>query len=386
MTSEVIASRGQSTLLQRGQDLNTLALKLSLPFHRSTEWSLHACTPIRPGEFGNLSTYGKELASRIFLCAFALLFSPAALSLLAVGGLIDTLGDFIKQKPYVYWKGEKEQGNLPCAYTFFSLNSCMLWGGLPIPFGGVEPARDRIETVSKLILEQNADFVLLQEVSFGPAGKLYEKLKGHYAHFYTRISPSPWLMMDTALFVASKYPILGEAQFQPFPTAGTMKRGLFYFETARCWILATHLEAGSMEESSAMRQKQMSVILKTIQKLKAESNKPCMLLGDFNLARTDKIDDEYHSSHIPEHFYDQYAKEFPGVNLSTASCTERLTAAMWESSLPPIADDLIDYALVDKESKNSVQMAVKLVSTYQLKTPSNAPSDHRGLHTKIIFV
>ena len=93
-----------------GNGLNSLALQLAGPLHRSAEWGVHICTPIRPGRFGNQEHYGAELICRFVYGAVFLLTAPFTLSLWGVGGFVDKVGDCFKAKNYTHWKGRALEG------------------------------------------------------------------------------------------------------------------------------------------------------------------------------------------------------------------------------------------------------------------------------------
>jgi hypothetical protein len=86
---------------------------------------VHGLTPIRPGVFGNQSSYGLELAYRVATCTLALFSSLATIPLWAAGGLVDRVGDAIKTKPYTYWKGKDVLADLIKKELFlFDTNLC----------------------------------------------------------------------------------------------------------------------------------------------------------------------------------------------------------------------------------------------------------------------
>lgn len=368
---------------QIGEAISDFGFQLIKPMHYSSEQILRCFTPIHPGEFGNHDSKLVEIIVRVCVFALCSLLSPLTLALWSLGGLLDFVGTCLKSTPFTYLQGggqEKIDGR--SFYQFFSLNACLFWGGLPIPFGGVVPARGRIEQIGNLIRAEDADFVILQEVSYGPALALWERIKDKYAHGFTRIAPSPWTMMETSLFVASKYPIIGQPQFLPLPTNSSFKRGLFCFETKDCWICTTHLESGDGEASIRMRARQMDLIVTKINELKKE--KPYVFLGDLNIARIRVNDEEY--ALIQNQFHDPYGDR--PFSKETATCTNLLIDHNWGKRSSSDADfELLDYVLVDKKFPTCVKK-IDLVPTFDLSTSATiakAPTDHRGLRTQISF-
>ncbi len=268
-----------------GPSLNWSALQFLKPLHRTSEWSTHALqTPIRPGQFGNAETATFEVFSRLLKVGASGLSNPLTLSSFLLSGIIDSLGDWISQKPYFYLSGTQEKRPV-FSETFLTLNACMLWGGLPILFGGVRPASERIFQVASLILEKDKDpdILVMQEVSFEAGLSLWDKIKHRYAHGFTRIGPMPWLALDSGLFIASKHPIVKEPTYIPLSSNGTIKRGVFYFETPLHSVFVTHLEAGEDKEDIEMRKRQLDRIIVEMQK--RISSKPCLLLGDLNIKK-----------------------------------------------------------------------------------------------------
>lgn len=368
---------------QIGEALSDFAFQLLKPVDYSMEQILRCFTPIHPGEFGNHDSELVEVIIRVSVFVLCSLLSPLSIALWGIGGLFDFVGTCLKSTPYTYLQGAgPEKINTDASYRFFSLNACLFWGGLPIPFGGVMPAHARIEQIGDLIHREDADFVVFQEVSYGPALALWDKIKNKYAHGFTRIAPNPW-KMETCLFVASKYPIIGQPQFIPLPTNTSFNRGLFYFETKNCWVCTTHLESGDGRDSVETRAQQMKLIVKKLNQLGMQ--KPCVLLGDLNIARTGAKDDEY-TNLIQKQFHDPYGSR--PFSQATATCTNRLIKHNCGTAKSTDPDfELIDYVLIDKEFEKCVKK-IQLVPTFDLSSPATmakAPTDHRGLRTQISF-
>lgn len=364
--------------VQVGQSLNWIALQLYKPIHRSSEILIRCLmTPIRPGEGDNASSATLEKVRRVVLLFFAGLIALATLPLYLCGMVIDKLGDCISTKPYTYLPGLAEEKKEPKReYSFFTLNGCLFWGGLPYLFGGcIRPGRERIEKIAELILKQKSDFVLMEELLFESGLELKRKLQNDYAHFYTRIGPNPF-KMETGLFIASKYPMSSEPRFIPYPIGS--KGGFFCLETPFCWMISAHLEAGS--DSARIRKLQLGAITEEIQRLKRETEKPCILLGDLNIKRTGEAGDEYSASGIPENYLDDYALRQPHLSEQSATCTNLLTShTLGKEKVEPYWE-IDDYALIDKESASRFRLETILIKeTFSLEKPDEALSDHRGL-------
>jgi endonuclease/exonuclease/phosphatase family metal-dependent hydrolase len=369
-----------------GFSLNWVALQCLKPMHYASELFIHSYfTPIRPGEFGNLSTETLEKVSRAFKFVFCVISCPVAIVGLALSYALDSLGDYMTQKSYMRLIGnaeEKEETptfiseNTKPVDRFMTLNACMLWGGLPILFGGVKPARERIDPMAELVLAQNSDVVVMQEASFESGLFLWDKLKHAYAQGFTRIGPMPGLALDSGLFIASKFPIVKEPVFHPLPSNKLIQRGVFYFETEKRAVFVTHLEDGDEPEDAAMRKVQIAEIAKIMKNTQKETNKQCLLLGDLNIQLKHATDDEYMTSGISSHFVNDAIPV--DVTEETSTCTNRLTAYAKGGEVEGDPFKHVDYALRLRTIFGS-HLSVEQVPTYDLSQPDKALSDHKGL-------
>lgn len=354
--------------------LELTGLFLSLPAHKVSECFIRSVmTPIRPGKDGNSAYYAIELITRIFITTFSLLTSPLTIGLALVGAACEKIGDVIKQTPYTHWKGkaiEKVEGE---KRKLLTLNACMLWGGLPIPLGGMRSPNARIAELSKKILTENPDIIVMQEMAYDPSYRLYHQLKDHYAHFFVRIGPNPPLM-ESGLFVASKYKVLN-AGFIPFPGQLGINRGAFWIETPNSFVFTTHLEFGDEKTGREKRKAQLELIMKQIEECKKQ--KTCYLMGDLNLDRSKT--DEYFALGIPEKFHDPYLAKYPKISEESSTCTNAIETYVLGKSPPQDPWELDDYALLAKKEHDRIDLQVELMQTYDDQEPYQALSDHRGI-------
>jgi len=333
---------------------------------KAFEWTIHAfCTPIRPGEFDNYGSYPLELASRVATVALSVLVAPIAVVLTLAGQLIHAIGDRISGLEYTYLRGEAPIDEVKRQLTFLTHNVCMIGPWAQI-FGGLSARNWRIDKEAELILNQDADFVLLQEAEYTYALGLYEHLKNRYPHNFLRIGPNP-PTMESCLFLASKQPLMGEPKFVEFPNLSIgMRRGFFYVETESCFVFTTHLSPKNTLESQETRRQQLALIIETMQTL----NKPCFLLGDLNIVRTGQEGDEYALSGIAENFVDPY----PDL---TPTCTDYLNESRKGYPDPQHNWELVDYTLA--RGIPADQLAVEVIESFDLENLSYALSDHKAL-------
>ena len=266
--------------------MNTIIFYLREPFDHTMERALQIfCAG--PKENRGLSEKIQFIVSTLFY----LVISPLTLCLFSAAGVLDALKQKIHKTPFTLLKGSapvKERGDI----SLLTWNVCMLFGGLPLPFGGMRPVSKRISGVARKIIESKADIVCLQEVSPPAAHRLYASLKNEYKYFYTRINPDPWLMLDSGLFVASKVPIENPHVIK-IPLAARMKRALFAFQVGSLKFGTTHLEPGNDQADKSIRKRQILEILK---------HDVDVLLGDLNIERGE----EYLTSGLAERFRDDF--------------------------------------------------------------------------------
>ncbi|NGX38418.1 MAG: hypothetical protein K1000chlam2_01591 [Chlamydiae bacterium] len=354
--------------------LEFVALYLSKPAHIASKPLIRAfATPIRPGKDGNWNSAIGEKIWRVFISTIGITTAPLTIGLALIGSLLDKTADLIKQKSYTHLRGSAPEKQEDDAYRLMTQNACMLWGGLPIPLGGMRPPSDRMDQFAKKICEEDPDILVMQEMAFDPSYSLYQKIKNNYAHFFTRIGPNPPLM-ESGLFVASKYAIL-QAGFIPFPKQLGIKRGAFWIETPKAFFFTTHMEFGPAEGKIQERQAQIDLIMKKIDECKKE--KPCFLLGDFNLDRS--VGEHYQNMQISENFHDPYFKKYPKLDEQSATCTDEITAYTLGNPPPQKKWEMVDYALLARGPHEAFKLDVDLVQMYNNEQPYKALSDHRGL-------
>ena len=376
---DISSNQHLSNSLYLSNSLDRLAFKLYLPFHYSTEILVRNLTPFtadRLGMFGNHQYLAIELAKRVIQCILLVLALPVSISFFLTASIIDAFNT--KNRSYAFLKGNSNvlssEDNL---LKIFNLNTCMLWGGIPMIFGGVCPSRYRIEHLANFIMSSLPDVLVLQEMSRSAADVLWNRIKDHYGYAITSVSPQPLIMLDAGLFVASRKPI-SDIVFIDLKTNALMRRALLGIELPNSWILATHLSSGYEEEDLSVRRQQVATIKVAVEGLKKKSDKPVFLIGDLNIQRTFLPDDEYSLSGLSDSFINLDPAEC--LNAETATCTNYLSAFMTGQNLSTHERELVDYGLVYKGDADRIQNVRFLKhSTYDCLNPLMAFSDHKAL-------
>lgn len=269
------------------------------------------------------------------------------------------------QRPYLSYESQAPQGT-GVPRSFMSLNACMFQGGLPIPFGGVTPAGERMDRMAAFIKDQDVDVACLQEVAFDPATQLIDKLKDHYRYFYYRIGPNPY-RMESALFWASKFPLTKEPTFIPFNIPGMqggIRRGFFIAEFENCRVITTHLDPGV--ERGEIRACEIEVIA---EHMNALSTKPLFLIGDLNI----EPGDERAIKLLAKHFKNFRADDVRNPTEAVATCYDNLPETQTEPKLVP------KWTVVDHVLSRESEVFAQRVPMFDRNCLQGALSDHHAV-------
>lgn len=194
-----------------GNALVNLGISCTTPFWKAQEILDRCYLPLLPGEYGQQEQCIAEIAYRIFSHIYAIPLGIASFPAAVLGHITVCIGNHLKKENYQYVSiRENPEGSVQ---KVFHLNACMLPGSLPMKFGGVLPASDRVEKLCNLILQEQSDLVLLSEINAAAADNIKEKLETDYSHFCLKIGMLPF-GFESGLFIASKTPFARE--FIPF--------------------------------------------------------------------------------------------------------------------------------------------------------------------------
>jgi hypothetical protein len=286
------------------------------------------------------------------------------------------------------------------SYELLTLNACMMRDDLAKRWGGMRPAAERIDRLANFILKQNPDVFFGQEIMTEPGEMLYDRLKGQYSHFWIGIGigigKNPG-KEESGLFVASKKPVKG-VEFYPFGDneqvsriwfpnqTRFLERGFFVLDFGDFLIATTHLEGGG--EFVGGPQLRIDQFRKITAILDAKK-KPYAVLGDLNLNRTGKADDEYSRAQIPQDYFDFYTTQHPEVTEETSTCTNLFTSSANNLAPPPPEEEseIDDYFLIRKSAESSFKnLNVHLIDTYDVKQPADsALTDHKAYKISFDF-
>lgn len=354
-------------------------------------------TPFSLGQFGQFDSIFSEIAYRNMLFEVLLSVAPTAIAIGELATLPRLLSYNLRGEPFHAIKGGLEnKESIERQFTLFNMNICFLPGELPLFFGGVAPAAERVSGIASLILNQNADVICLYEVhEVNSAYALCHKLKNDYAYFYLDIGPS-FLEMNSGLFVASKYKVV-DPQFKPFHYLGMqnqINKGYFSFKIVDedqivAQIYTTHLQPYRKNVDEEIRKAELNEIIENIHlNYTIKISYPIVLCGDLNIPWGSE---EYDLSGIQKHFFDAYNDKTvinndntTVVDPSNRTYSACLGGERWKTGDDPSisCSEIIDYVLIyDKEPLSSIQThKVEVVNAADI---NGALSDHDGLFSTI---
>lgn len=302
-----------------------------------------------------------------------------------------------QQNNFFYRMGQGSEKTDFTAHSLMTLNLCMMNETIPSIYGGMTASvSERAQKAAHFVASYNPDIFLAQEVTLQSSYFLFEAMKDQYPHFWTGVGLEPGVK-EADLFIASKYPIVSKPIFIPFPMQDEyeypgnlnqmygkrlIERGFFAIETDTHWIVTTHMEPGNIKKGLPFRIKQLAYLTEKMDQI--AKDKPYILAGDINVARTDDDVNEYLLSGIPDLYYDYYTENHPEFDDSTFTCTNLFTIRVNHKDEPAKESDrneIDDYVLIRKTGKDRFKnLNVELLkATYDLsKDPSEAISDHRA--------
>jgi hypothetical protein len=236
-------------------------------------------------------------AGRKFFFSIRLIPLVIALPITIILFFIAYLIDLKDKSPYVFMKGDASEKN-DGAKSILSWDTCLLYGGLPIPLCGAASAYQRKDVISEKLNSLQNDIILLQNVSEDSAFWLFKNLKKNYSHFYFNFLKDPLFALNSGFFIASKIKF-DELKVFPLPTNGAIKRGFILAKTKEFHLVLTQLDDGVEENDKQMRKNQVQIILEKID-LELKSN-TLFLAGNLHMESK-----ELEESGLIKHFYNQY--------------------------------------------------------------------------------
>lgn len=353
-------------------------------------------SPFTPGEFGQSKTLWGEAFERMILAETIWYVLPNACIIGELAAAPRFLSYALRGEAHQFFKGAKEP--IACSQRTFSImnmNICFLPAELPLLFGGVSAAAERVERLARFIKEQDPDVLCLYEAhEVDSTYALYEALKDNFAYFYIDIGLD-WMEFNSGLFVASKFAV-SDANFKPFQYLGmqsAINKGYFKFtihdsDQPLANIYSTHLQPYREKNDVNIRIQELHELIKDITfEHKQVPYYPILLCGDFNIPWGTT---EYGRSKIAEVFYNDYGSKISAVNEETRTYSALLGDTRWKCINPALLEggssndyfEIIDYALVFNKTDKMV-ISTKRVEAFSPHFPSDALSDHHALLTTI---
>ena len=281
---------------------------LAQPAFRVCEYFMRWGNPLTPNIFDNCTTKVREFAYRAFgptvlvglgAAAYLLKTSLLQIGLFAAGSLgvfgigmiaLQQLGAHFQNKNYIHVRGEaKEVETLEP--KILSWNIFGFPAGLNYTCGGCIPFRKRFPEIEKLIKDQSAEIVILQEclMDASVTEMFVDAFKDQYAHLFIHNGPASVLrgQLESGLLVMSKYPV-EDYSFTPFNnTLGAIRRGFVTLKVKAqdgrpsFAVIGTHMASGYSVEDAKARKEQLAQIRDHANQLKDVAG--VFLAGDLNI-------------------------------------------------------------------------------------------------------
>ncbi len=324
-------------------------------------------SPLDPNKFDNTSSKIKEIATRIFIFACATVAFACAATHLAFAAVV--LGSCSKLFRAIGFALQKDhfthvKGLLPEQALVGGQAKVMTWkisgeyGGLHYRQGGVVHWRSRLDQIVENIKAQNPDILVLQAVKDTALSEaLIERLKDHYAHFFTQMGGGTWENINGCL-VMSKCAIAHFAYHQTTPETS--------FETFEVKVhpddllpsvrfVATELIAG--KENQEKRMEQVARIVDHLAKQTLPL--PALLIGN-NADQDDAVEGTFFSQYL----YPSYREKEP-------TRTDQL-ALQWDPQFKGHGDtyafiSLFKRNLPDGRTLPVIEKGIRLISCRVVK-------------------
>lgn len=351
--------------------ITSFTQSLIKPLWFAEEHLYTAVMPLHPGEYGQKENVIYEIFLRCVNMLWALPLAIVTLPLAIIGHTCLAILNCCYQTPqYLHYPNkESEEKHL----SIFHLNACMYEGSLPMHFGGVMPARQRIDLLIQSINAHPSDIVLLSEISGDITGTIVKRLNKEYIHFFLRMDCFAF-GLNAGLFVAMKKTPSAMPAYKKFTTQGDgftafANKGFVKIEMDKHVIYFTHLMSGPSKTSKEIRKQQMKEIISDMN----QQEKIPILIGDLNI---DGINckDEYEQTIQGNKLVLLDSKD----DLETKTCTNALDLALDGEKMTPL-EERLDYAL----SLSKELGTTKVIETFPNKITkgfSKALSDHCALH------
>lgn len=302
-----------------------------------------------------------------------LTFPLAPVSLLGASAALLTrfVTHYLEEGSFLYYRGKVGSLEQVKQFSLLTWNVCCMSGGLPILYGGVAPAQQRIQRIAEKILSADPDIICLQEMEDEACTlRLIELLSDKYHDFYFNIAPRRLVKSGSGLMVASKIR-LQEPTFHLFKAATRAQKwankGFFAFtfsmQDQHIHVINVHLQPSKIDQhptppEKSVRESQIQQILKKV----AQTQKTTLhlVVGDFNIVSGSE---EHQTSSIRQ-FEDLSAK---------------ISDATWiDYSEKKEVTHKLDYILA---KGNFLNQNTQLIACFDVKNPQKALSDHQALST-----
>ena len=347
--------------------------------------------PIDPKKFDNASTKTKEIGIRILIVLGAIAsFCFAGIYIFAIGAILGGLAKISKSLAVHFQKNGRVdiRRSGPERRITDGKVKIMEWNIRGhrqkdhFPEGGVSHWKSRIDRITRDILTEDPDIIVLNEVyDTSLIENLVSRLGARYAHFYTHLGADHW-KEENGCVVITKCAVHRFTHKDFLVTDKKVKRGFETLEiktgpeaTSPCLrIIATQLSPG--KGATEMRMEQLAQIIDTL--ARATLPLPTLFVGSLNVNRESKEEEAFLSNYL----YNSYLDE--------EETHSTLLASQWAPVFDgpeELSDDFIslfkrnpddDCRTFPVREKGIRLVDCHLVESYEKDNLKNARSDHKA--------
>ncbi len=326
--------------------LITFSHLLIKPFWVTEEYVHRIFLPLMPEEYGQQETKTKEISYRIFHVLWLLPALLCTIPFLLLGTCFLTLISSPADGEVLSSDRPSQNKDFQATFSILQGNLCAMRGSLPLPFGGMTPARYRLHHLAEHVLKKEADILAFSELDPLEANPLIKSLSKYYEIIYQRFGLASVGMSSGLMIAVKKRSLLKEETpmtYHPLPLSekGTQKwfqRGFFSLSIPGYKMIFTHLHPGGHPKDIEQRNRQLEVIETYKKSYPGDS---FILLGDLNID--------------PIHHAEEYQKLIASrgwVPIGAGSIVEPTYDGKWERRLKNLGDyplqERPDHILSDK--------------------------------------
>ncbi len=265
-----------------GNALENFGIYLTSPFWHCEEKLGRCYLPLLPGKYSQKERAVEEIFWRVVNHCIYIPLGICSISSAILGQGLVYLGGFWKQHSYQVSIYPSQHAANCVISKIMHLNACMFPGSLPLHFGGMRPAKERLGQLHDLIVERQPELLLLSEIQALSSDALLDILGRAFQCSYSHIGMK-FFGFESCLFIASKVPMVTYPRFKPFLAQGSrfFRRGYVHMQFTNVDLFFTHIQVAEKSNEQEIAMQQLEEISRKMHEI--SSTKNVLLIGDLNI-------------------------------------------------------------------------------------------------------